>query len=212
MGYFSLKSILYYCLLITTGLGLSACSGGSDSNTPPAPTTTLTIIKGVFVDAVVSGVAYSTETQSGFTDANGNYDYVEGETVTFSIGGIVLGSATAGPVVTPLTLVSGATDATDPTVTNIVKLLLTLDADGNPDNGIEITSATTTAATGVTISFDVPVASFQTNTTVLALVSAANTTNTGLVDTTTAQTHFASTLASSWGVMAWGTTGQWSAN
>ena len=200
------KKIQFNGLLITSFSALVACGGGSGSGS----TTPLATKQGVFVDSVVSGVAYSTQSKSGVTDANGNYDYVEGETVTFSIGGIVLGTATAGPVVTPLSLVSGATDATDPTVTNIVKLLLTLDADGNPDNGIEINQATVTAAAGVNINFSVSEAQFDTNTDVVNFVTAA-TGSPALVDATTAQTHFTATLNSSWGTMAWGT-GQWSAN
>lgn len=191
---------------------LSACGGGGGGGgTTTTPTPSLT---GVFTDSVVSGIAYSTETRSGFTDANGEYDYVAGETATFSIGDIVLGSAPAGPVVTPLTLV-GTSDITDPQVTNIVSLLMTLDADGNPDNGIEITMATRTAAMGVTIDFNVPTADFAADATVAALIAAADTTSVALVDSGTAQTHLSNTIASSWGLMEWSSEvggGRWSVN
>lgn len=45
---------------------------------------------GVFVDAIVDGAAYKTATQSGFTNADGEYNYKEGENVKFSLGGYSL--------------------------------------------------------------------------------------------------------------------------
>ena len=190
------------------GLLLVACGGGgggSGGSTTPAAVQT-----GVFTDAVVSGVSYSTASRSGLTDDGGRFNYLPGEMVTFSIGGIVLGSALAGPVVTPLTLV-GTTDVTNQQVINIVRLLMTVDADGNPGNGIQITEATRLAASGITIEFNVPVADFASAPAVVAFVASADTSNIALVDGATAQTHLSNTLASTWGLMEWGT-GQWSAN
>jgi len=192
-------SVLFVC----------ACSGGGggSSTTPPVVPTTPTTSTGVFVDSVASGIHYETPTHSGTTNSAGEYDYLPGETVTFSIGGIVLGSASAGPVVTPLTLVSGATDATDPKVTNIVRLLLTLDDDGDPSNGISISAATATAAAGLTVDF--AAADLSADAGVTTLLSAIPSTPV-LVDATTAQAHFTATLASTWGSMTWGT-GTWQA-
>ena len=185
---------------------LSACGGGggSSGSTPAAPVTPST---GVFIDSPVAGLHYQTATRSGTTNALGEYDYLPGETVTFSIGDIRLGTVTAGPVVSPLTLVNGATDATDPTVTNIVRLRLTLDDDGNPDNGISIPAGTAAAATGLSVDFTVP--DLGTEAGVSTLLAALPGTPV-LADTSTAQTHFAATLAaqSDWGSLAWGT-GTW---
>lgn len=197
---FCIKSL--YLLLLT--FVLAACGGGGDgggpnpSGTPTPPPETLT---GVFVDSPVSGANYSTETQSGMTNTDGEYNYVDGEMVTFSIGGIVLGTTLAGPVVTPLMLVDGATDANDPRVINIVRLLMTLDSDGNPNNGIEITSAAHTAAAGLSVDFDS--ASFDDD--VQELVDTVNGAGTQLVDAGSAQNHFNTTLKTSWGTMTWGT-------
>jgi len=183
---------------------LSACGGGGGGGTTTPPATPST---GVFTDSPVAGLHYETPTHSGTTNALGEYDYLPGESVTFSIGGIVLGSTLAGPVVSPLTLVAGATDATDPVVTNIVRLLLTLDDDGNPDNGISIAAATATAAAGLSVDFTV--ADISTETDVGTLLAALPGTP-ALTDVTTAQSHFAATLAaqSNWGTLAWGT-GTW---
>lgn len=191
---------------------LSACSGGGDSGstqtvTPPVTPTTPTSLTGVFIDSLVAGIQYQTPTFSGTTNSAGEYDYLPGETVTFSVGGIVFGSSPAGPVVTPLSLVPGATDASDPVVNNIVRLLLTLDDDGNFDNGITITAATTAAAAGLTVDFTATDLSADAGVnTLLAALSGTP----ALVGATVAQTHFEETLASSWGTMSWGS-GIWQA-
>lgn len=197
----SSKKLLALCASVFL---LSACGGGGSSDsgnvTPTTPST------GVFTDSPVEGLHYETPTRSGITNALGEYEYLPGEIATFSIGGIVLGSAAAGPVVTPLTLVSGATDATNPVVTNIVRLLLTLDNDGDPDNGIAIPAAIATAAANLTVDFTA--ADLSTDPGMDSLLTAVHTLT--LVDVTTAQNHFAATLAaqSDWGALAWGT-GTW---
>ena len=174
------------------------------SNPPPATPSPST---GVFIDSIVAGIQYQTATFSGFTNSAGEYNYLPGETVTFSVGGIVFGSSPAGPVVTPLSLVSGATDPTNPVVTNIVRLLLTLDDDGNAANGISISADTATAATGISVDFTV--ADLATDPGVTTLLASLPGTP-ALIDAGTAQSHFANTLATSWGTMKWGT-GSWQA-
>lgn len=106
--------------------------GGSSGSTSPK------VITGEFVDSPVQGLAYETATQSGLTDEKGTFKYLAGETVAFYIGDIALGESAAKETITPIDLVAGAVDETDPTVTNICRLLLSLDHDGNPDNGISI--------------------------------------------------------------------------
>jgi hypothetical protein len=199
----SFKDLIYILMLAS----LAACGGGGDKDSSNPPSPPVTASTGVFVDSTVAGLHYETPTLSGTTNSAGEYDFLPGETVTFSIGGIVLGSAAAGPVVTPLTLVSGATDPTDPVVTNIVRFLLTLDDDGNPDNGISISPATTTAAVGLSVDFTTP--DLTTDAGVTTLLAALQGTPT-LVDTTVAQTHFTEILATTWGSMNWGS-GTWKA-
>jgi hypothetical protein len=188
-------------------LTLTACGGGGDSTTATA-TATETVSTGVFIDSAVEGLQYETATRSGTTNSLGEYDYLAGETVTFSIGGIVLGSTIAGPVVTPLSLVPDATSATNPVVTNIVRLLLSLDSDGDPDNGITISSEVTTAANDLAVDFSV--ADLSADDGITRLLN--NIQSLTLVSESVAQNHFNQTLAvqakSTWGSLQWGSS-QW---
>ena len=136
---------LVQAMVITTGtLGLAACGGGSSSGT-----TASTVSTGTFVDSAVSGVAYQTATQSGKTDANGQYKFKAGETVTFSIGGVTLPPVSAKSVVTPYDMASNSSDTQTPL--NVGLLLQSYDADGDPSNGIEITDAVENKLKDVTI-------------------------------------------------------------
>ena len=128
------KGIRYTGLLIILVLWLASFIGcGSSGGGAP--------LSGEFVDSAVSGLSYRTDALSGTTDANGTFAYFPGETVTFSLGGIVLGSTQGQATLTPVDLVPGATDTANSTVVNICRFLQTLDADGNLVNGIQITPA-----------------------------------------------------------------------
>jgi hypothetical protein len=186
---------------------LAAC--GFDS----APTDE-TLLTGVFVDSAVEGLHYETATQSGTTNSLGEYFYLQGETVTFSIGAIELGTAPASGVVTPLSIVPDAVSADNVQVNNIVRFLLSLDSDGDPDNGISISSDITTAAADMVVDFSVADLSVDPGVTALLDASPAII----LVDETTAQSHFNETLAlldaepnTAWGNLQWGS-GTWSSS
>src|SRR5690606_38028911 len=78
--------------------------------------------------------------RQGKTDDDGRFSYEEGESVSFSVGGIELGSAAGRAVITPADLIPDA-GAGDAAVLNIARLLQSLDADGNLLNGIQISAA-----------------------------------------------------------------------
>ena len=82
---------------------------------------------GVLLDSAIEGVKYQTSTQSKTTDSNGKFLYMNGEIVTFSIADLILGKTLGGPIRTIVDIVEDATGVTDPTVTNICRLLITLD-------------------------------------------------------------------------------------
>ena len=52
------------------------------------------VLTGVLLDSPVEGVTFQTATQSGITNNLGEFKYIKDEMVTFSVGGIVLGTVT----------------------------------------------------------------------------------------------------------------------
>jgi len=175
-------------VLVSTFL-MSACGGGgsSSSGTQPASTTKT----GVLLDSAVSNISYQTATQSGTTNASGEFSYQDGETVTFSIGSLKFPATTAGSVVTPVSM-AGATVVTDPQASNIARLLQSLDEDGNPDNGISIPAGAATAAAPV--DFNVDGATFEGNSAVVNLVANSGSSTTSLISAVDAEAHVNATL------------------
>ena len=124
-------------------LGLIACggSGGGSSQSTSSSTDSKT---GTFIDSPVMGLSYSSPSHSGLTNSAGEFTYTEGETVSFSLGGIALGSSIASEVVTPLDLL-GAESIDDAIssglfdqLINMLVFLQSLDRDHNPNNGIDL--------------------------------------------------------------------------
>ena len=160
------SNLIRAVLLLAVPFFLACCGGdsaivtegspgpdGPSADEPSDPAAPSTALEGVFLDNPVGGIEYETPTHSGITDAEGHYEYEPGETVTFFLGDIVLGSVLAGPVLTPLELVPGATSPADTEVLNLLIFLQTLDDDGDPSNGITITQSTRDAAVGNSIDF-----------------------------------------------------------
>lgn len=137
-----MKNIVWNLLFGWCFLVLSACGGGGDSGGSggsggggvPAPSI------GVFLDSAVENVHYRTATQSGYTNALGQFKYAAGETVTFSIGGIDLPPVTAGSQITPVDLAKTTTNPSN-ALTNLLVLLQSLDTDSDPTNGIKLNDA-----------------------------------------------------------------------
>lgn len=148
-------------LLITTTffIVLASCGGGGSSNSPSV---------GTFVDSPVINISYRTETQSGVTNSRGEFSYFPGETVTFFIGDLEFPSVLAAEVVTPLDM-AGTEDVFHHMVINIIRLLQSLDKDGNPDNGITITDSAKHNA--VALDFDLSVITFQSLSEVTSLIA-----------------------------------------
>lgn len=181
-------------LVAATLLSASGCIGSSEPDVDiiaGGGTGDREILHGIFLDEAVDGLAYQTATQTNFTSGGGIFAYIAGETITFSIGTIVLGSAAAGPILTPQDL--AAVPATlNETVTNIARLLQSLDEDQDPSNGITISSATNGAAAGLTVDFAVSTAVFESNASVLALLEAQGR---ELISEADAIAHISATLA-----------------
>ncbi|VAW81067.1 hypothetical protein MNBD_GAMMA14-392 [hydrothermal vent metagenome] len=164
-------SITVNALLLLAAVLLTACGGGGNNSSSGASLT------GQFVDSPVGGLRYTTTSTSGFTAADGTFSYKAGETVQFFVGDILIGSATGKSIVTPVDLVTGAVDETNPQVTNIVRFLQTIDADGNPANGIDITTVANNAGNGQNMDFTLAQGVFDTDGNIQTLVASMTTAN-----------------------------------
>lgn len=137
------RMVLMGLVVLAAGCG----GGGSGSGGGGVATAAST---GVFIDSPVAGIHYQTETRSGVTNVRGEYQFLPGETVIFSIGDITLPAVPASSRVTPSDM--GAAPL-DQTVKNILRLIQSLDSDGNLYNGISIAPETAAAFEGVALDF-----------------------------------------------------------
>ncbi|PHR56727.1 MAG: hypothetical protein COA44_07705 [Arcobacter sp.] len=126
---------------IYTNLGLSlslilftACGGSGESDGSHDSLSTAVIQTGSFIDSPVQGLRYQTPTQSGFTNATGEFHYINAETIEFFLGNYSLGSSTAKGLISPYTLYPN----NEASAIKLAQLLQTLDKDNNLANGIEI--------------------------------------------------------------------------
>ncbi len=99
------------------------------------------ISTGVFAGPI-RGLKYQTPTIAGVTGDRGEFRYRRGEAVTFLVGGLILGAVEGAPRVNLAQLVNrvaGKIDRLhDPLVTNLARLIQTLDQDGDPESGVTI--------------------------------------------------------------------------
>ena len=115
---------------------LSACGGSggfSAAEDGPGGNVALT---GQFLDAPVEGLGYSTPTQSGLTDAAGRFQYLAGETVSFTLYGTPLSSSIGFSTLTPGD--TGVEETDLDRIVNQLRFLQTVDADNDTSNGIRL--------------------------------------------------------------------------
>ena len=155
------KSILHLSRLLTISvlsLVLMGCWGNGDgpSGVPDARPPPPLALVGMLVNAPVSGAEFETPTQSGLTEAGGQFPYLTGENVTFTVGTIFLGTVQAADIITPVEL-TGSAVPTAAAATNMLVFLQSIDSDSpNYGNGISISAATRAAAEGLTLNFNSP--------------------------------------------------------
>jgi hypothetical protein len=112
---------------------------------PPAPGVAVT---GTFRDLTVIGLGYQSGTHSGLTDGHGQFTYEGGQSITFNVGGVSLGTVSVPKtLITPVDLMANGTGASN-YVLNVVRFLMMLDQDRDASNGIQISAAVTTVAAG----------------------------------------------------------------
>jgi len=123
--------------VVLVGCGGSGCGTDTQPNPEMGSEAQISQLQqGQFVDSAVKGLYYETATQSGYTDENGNFNYLVSEVVEFYLGSTKLGEATGSSLLTPLLILS-ETDHSDK-LENVLRILQTLDADGDASNGVEI--------------------------------------------------------------------------
>lgn len=126
---------------------ITGTSGGSsDREEDPPPAGLVVVIgDGQLIDGPVEGVQFESGSVHGVTGPNGEFRFEEGKSIRFFIGDIALGQPVpAKNLMSPLDLVPGG-DLADPEVTNIARLLQSLDAVPGDDR-ITIPDSMLTAA------------------------------------------------------------------
>jgi hypothetical protein len=138
-------------LVVALCAALVACGGGGSKSSSSGPGTAT----GRLIDSAVGGIHYTSGGTSGTTDADGLFIYEPGQPVTFTLGGISFGTTAAKAILTPVDLAgaTGASAETDPKVVAITRFLMTIDQDGNPNNGITIPSGAAAAAAGKSVNW-----------------------------------------------------------
>lgn len=156
-------------VIVGTAMLLAACSGGGDGGGgggTPAAAPTLT---GAFVDdAPVAGLPYAASSGlGGTTNAQGQFSYRSGDTVTFSYGQTVSNAIPAAPQVTPWTAFGlNSPDTADPRWVNLARLLQTF------NNVLPPVTPAIQALPGV--NFQQSTAAFGADPAVVQLLAAAN--------------------------------------
>lgn len=144
--YSHLRAVVFVTMIVS----LFGC-GGSDNNS--AGSSGDNVLTGRFLDSAVSGLSYRTTSQSGTTNANGEFKYLAGEMVVFGLGDLEFPAVTAAQIITPLEL-AGVEDINNVGVVNMARLLQSLDKDCDPNNGITIGGEALLAAAGMSLNFE----------------------------------------------------------
>lgn len=178
-------------------LGLSAVLPGCTVECVNGYYNSVCYTSGYYYDSRVSGIDYETRVDgevimsgaTGDNDDPGLFLFVEGATVSFSLGDTDLGEIDAKERVTPFDLAGvtaeaiggcdvGATLPDDGSafriVHNMAVLLQTLDTDGDASGTIDISPDVAALFEDVSIEFDQPWESFRTDTDLQDVLAAAN--------------------------------------
>ena len=132
-------------------LAIAACSGGGSSSTS---TTTSTTSTGQVIDAPILGLKYVCGASSGLTDGSGNYTYTKGDSCTFSVGNVTIGTLASVPqdgIATPQDLaVVLRSNTADLNVLAVAQFLQSINS-GTTPGVITISSAVTAALSAASV-------------------------------------------------------------
>ena len=129
-----MRAVLSFFLVLFFVVG---CGGGGGDETSGDRQPAVQTMEGQFKDSNVAGVSYVSGGQTGVTDSQGKFTYEEGKTVVFSVGNVPLGGTEGKSLITPVDLVEQGSSSSGPVV-NTARLLISLDQDADPSNGITI--------------------------------------------------------------------------
>jgi hypothetical protein len=144
-------------LAVVSALILSACGGGGSGSATPGSSS----LTGILSDSYVKGVTYITSGgASGVTGTNGEFSYSAGDTVTFKIGQVTLGSAVmssptlsdmgGSKLVRPKDL-AGVTDEVDQKALAVAQVIQTVAGATTTATHIDVTSNASKLATAGTV-------------------------------------------------------------
>lgn len=130
--------LLRQCTMAAAALCLCACNGGGgDSASPSGDAQEPGVRKGFFRGGNVAGLDFVSGAQNGTTDEAGAYSCETGHQITFSVGSVTLGETDCASVVHAAALAASGLP-TDRVALNIMRFLMMLDQDQEPENGIFI--------------------------------------------------------------------------
>jgi hypothetical protein len=190
-------SLRLWPLPVCGALLIQGCGGSSN----PTTADVYPLARGVLVDAPVGNARFRTGTRSGSTAVDGTFQYFPGESVTFRIGDIILPPTLGRDRITPIEIFGNAANRAANQVNrpavNLALLLLSLDQDGDPTNGLFISNATHEALVGpaaAELVFDVTAEAFRTR--IAALVAVGDTPATEPASVAATLAHLATSLGS----------------
>lgn len=129
-----------------------------------SPMKQVTAMTGV-VAGPICGLRYQTPSASSYTNGRGEFQYLPCETVTFLIGGLVLGTTKAGPWVNLAQLVNriaGNIDKLhDPSITNLARFVMSLDVFGKFEGGVTIAPVVHDVVPPMPMNFNQPTEAFE---------------------------------------------------
>ncbi|MCK5111883.1 MAG: S8 family serine peptidase [Arcobacteraceae bacterium] len=145
-----LTKFINYSFLLFLNFFIVACGGGGGGGGGGGSSPSL--LSGIFIDSAVEGLTYQTATQSGKTNSSGTFNYYSGESISFYIGNVLIGTTSSKSSINPIDLVANG-DIDNATVINIARVLQTFDSDKNTSNGITLVSAAQNLDLNITIDF-----------------------------------------------------------
>jgi hypothetical protein len=183
-----MKKVALVVLLMFVTFTLFACGGGGGGD---GGSESPQVLSGQFVDAPVEGLSYTAGTTTGKTTSTGTFQYKNGETVTFKVGDIVLGTSQGKAIVTPLDLARNAKNdpdlsANDQMVVNMVRFLMTITGSNSNSQTFTIDQTTFNNCIAKAVDFDQATGTFS---------LPGGITNNSLTSAVDAETHFNNTLA-----------------